>query len=123
FCRDSKVGVGDAEAVFTMHVCSITHQIAAVVVPVLGSASCGALAGWGGKRLLLRLRRGVRPPPGWCEGVTAVLWAVLALRSVLGAPEVTAMVVPVRPGVPWWWLPVPLVLGWFAVLLGTCDVL
>ncbi|GAB3279779.1 hypothetical protein GCM10027563_08230 [Parasphingorhabdus pacifica] len=78
------------------------------MVFVAGGAA-GASAGSWGRRLLLLLRRGVRPPALWCEVGVAVLWSVLAAAVFSGA-------------LPWWWAPVPLGLGWLAVLLSACDV-
>lgn len=81
-----------------------------IVLFVLLAAAAGGFAGWGGRRLLGTLRRGVRPTAGWCECAVAGLWAV------------TAGVAVVRQ-LPPWWAALPLVLGWFAVLLCACDVL
>ncbi len=39
-----------------------------------------------------------------------LLWAVVLTRAFSGS-------------LPWWWVPVPLLVGWFAVVLATCDVL
>lgn len=61
-----------------------------------------------GRVVLCSLRRGVRPPRLWCEMSVAVLWAIVAVRST--------------EGLPWWWLPVPALLGWLAVLLAVCDL-
>lgn len=69
----------------------------------------GGAAGGLGRLLLARLRRGATVRTGWCEGAVAVLWAVLGWRAADG-------------GLPWWWLPVPLVLTWFAVLLTVTDL-
>ncbi|WP_461144967.1 prepilin peptidase [Salinifilum aidingensis] len=80
---------------------------AVVVVAVCGLL--GTAAGRLGRSALLRLARGVRPPAGWCEFGVGALWAVAAVRWCL-------------PGAPGWWLPVPLVLAWFGVLLGVCDL-
>lgn len=74
------------------------------------SGAVGGCAGWFGRRLLGRLRRGVRAPPGWCEATVAVLWATVAIRALTG-------------GLPLWWSVIPLLLGWLAVLLVACDVL
>ncbi len=73
-----------------------------------GSAGFGA--GRLGSRLLRGLRRGVRPPRLWCEVAVTLLWAAVAVGETLGAT-------------PPWWVPVPLALGWLAVLLSVCDVL
>ncbi|MHA6800494.1 prepilin peptidase [Bounagaea algeriensis] len=85
--------------------CGVAGAVAVAAVCGLLGAAAGRL----GRSVLLRLSRGVRPPAGWCELGTAALWAVAAVRWFL-------------PGVSWWWLPVPLVLAWFGVLLGVCDV-
>lgn len=68
-------------------------------------AAAGALAGWAGRRLLGGLRRGAVVPAGWCETGVSVAWAVVGLREM-----------------PWWWAPVPLLMGWGGVLLGACDL-
>jgi leader peptidase (prepilin peptidase)/N-methyltransferase len=76
-------------------------------------ALLGGVAGWGagrlGRGLLGSIRRGVRPPPLCCEIPVAGLWVAVAARSA--------------GSLPWWWVPVPLLLGWFAVLLALCDLL
>lgn len=64
----------------------------------------GAVAGAAGTVLLARLRRGVATA-WWAAPAVATLWAAVAL---------------VAP--PWWWLPVPLALGWLAVLLSATDL-
>jgi leader peptidase (prepilin peptidase)/N-methyltransferase len=73
-----------------------------------GGAVAGAAAGWLGRLLLGSLRRGVRLRPLWCEVSVAVLWIIAAVRS--------------SGGLPWWWLPGPMLLGWLAVLLSACDM-
>ncbi|MDR7303300.1 prepilin peptidase [Haloactinomyces albus] len=77
-------------------------------------AFLGGIAGLGagrcGTELLRRLRRGVRPPALCCEGGVALLWALVAVRIVAGA-------------LPLWWAAVPLLVGWLAVVLTTCDLL
>lgn len=74
----------------------------------------GGIAGLGagrlGTELLRRLRRGVRPPRLSCEGAVALLWAMVSVRALVGA-------------LPLWWVPVPLLLGWLAVVLTACDLL
>lgn len=72
-------------------------------------ALLGALAGVAGSHLLARLRRGTIVHSGWLGGTVALLWAVLGWRVSTG-------------GVPAWWLPVPLALTWFAVLLTATDL-
>lgn len=64
----------------------------------------GAVAGRIGVVLLARLRRGAMTAR-WAVAAVATQWAVVAL---------------VAP--PWWWLPVPLALGWLAVLLTVTDL-
>ncbi len=75
----------------------------------LGGAGAGFAAGWLGQWLLGRLRRGVRVRRSCCEVPIAAMWALVAMRLACG-------------GLPGWWLPVPLSFGWFAVLLGVCDL-
>jgi leader peptidase (prepilin peptidase)/N-methyltransferase len=69
----------------------------------------GLLAGCLGRWLLGRLRYGTSVHIGWCAGGVAALWAVLGWRVGAGA-------------LPEWWLPVPLLLTWFAVLLTATDL-
>jgi leader peptidase (prepilin peptidase)/N-methyltransferase len=60
--------------------------------------------------MMLRwIPRGVRLPVLVCAVVVAALWAVVGERVSVGLPV-------------WWW-PVPLVLGWAGVLLGGADLL
>lgn len=59
-------------------------------------------------RFVLRAVR-AEAPPGWCEGLSAVLWAAVAWRWS-------------EPGRPGWWLPVPLVVTAFAVPLAVADL-
>lgn len=70
---------------------------------------CGAVMGGFGRWLAGRIPRGARCGPPWCELTGAVSSAVLAWRAV-------------AHGVPWWWLPVPLVVGWLAVPLAAVDL-
>jgi leader peptidase (prepilin peptidase) / N-methyltransferase len=72
-------------------------------------ALAGALAGVAGRHLLARLRRGAIVHSGWLAGGVSLLWTVLGWRVSTGA-------------VPGWWLPIPLVLTWFAVLLTATDL-
>ncbi|MCT2583227.1 prepilin peptidase [Actinophytocola sp. S1-96] len=72
-------------------------------------ALAGVLAGVAGRHLLARLRRGAVVHSGWLAAGVGVLWAVLGWRVSTGA-------------IPSWWLPVPLVLTWFAVLLTATDL-
>ncbi|WP_188988907.1 prepilin peptidase [Saccharopolyspora thermophila] len=71
-------------------------------------AAAGFGAGWVGRVVLLSARRGVVPPRWCCEAAVGLLWTVVAVR--------------VAGGMPVWWAPVPLLLGWLAVLLVVCDV-
>lgn len=80
-----------------------------IAMVVLAGGAAGGLAGRLGRGLLRALRRGVHPPTWWCECGVAALWAVVSTTAASGA-------------LPWWWLPVPLALGWLAVLLIACDV-
>ncbi|GAA0619970.1 hypothetical protein GCM10010174_43020 [Kutzneria viridogrisea] len=64
----------------------------------------GLPAGAAGRVLLRRLRRGTRVPPPWCELAVAGLWALAGWL------------------LPAWWLPVPLALAWFGVLLAATDL-
>ena len=69
-------------------------------------AVAGFVAGALGRLLLVRIRRGVVPPRWCCESGVAGAWAVVCGWG----------------GLPSWWLPVPLLVGWWAVLLAVCDV-
>lgn len=72
-------------------------------------AFAGALAGAAGRWLLAKLRRGTSVHIGWCAGGLAVLWGILGWRVASGH-------------LPWWWLPIPVALTWFAVLLTATDL-
>jgi leader peptidase (prepilin peptidase) / N-methyltransferase len=72
-------------------------------------ATAGALAGVAGRHLLARLRRGTTIHSGWLVAGVGLLWTVLGWRVSSGR-------------MPAWWLPVPLVLTWFAVLLTATDL-
>lgn len=52
--------------------------------------------------------RGVRVPAPVCGVLVAVLWVVVVQRA--------------DEGLPLWWWPVPLLLGWAGVLLGGADL-
>ncbi|MGW5644165.1 prepilin peptidase [Saccharopolyspora sp. NPDC003752] len=79
-----------------------------VLIGIAGGAA-GFGAGRLGRLLLCSARRGVRPPRMWCELAVGLLWTVVAVRAATGMPL--------------WWVAVPLLLGWLAVLLTACDVL
>ncbi|MFI7674043.1 prepilin peptidase [Actinophytocola sp. NPDC049390] len=72
-------------------------------------AAAGAAAGVAARTLLARLRRGASVHSGWCIGAVAVLWALAGWRTETGH-------------LPWWWLPIPLVVAWFAVTLTVVDL-
>ena len=65
----------------------------------------GAVAGFGARAVLARLRAPVRPAPSLCEVAVGALWALAA-----------ALPLP-----PWWW-PVPAALAWLAVVLTATDL-
>ncbi len=59
--------------------------------------------------MLRRIPRGVRVPVPVCAALVALLWAVVGTRA--------------EGGLPLWWWPVPLILGWVGVLLGGADLM
>jgi leader peptidase (prepilin peptidase) / N-methyltransferase len=69
-------------------------------------AVTGALAGGAGAMMVRRIPRGVRVPVPVCAVGVAAVWAVVGAR-----------------GLPVWWWPVPLVLGWAGVLLSGADLI
>lgn len=73
------------------------------------SGVAGWFAGSIGRLVLAALPRGTVVARGWCEWSTAVLWAVVGARAGLGE-------------LPGWWVPVPLALTWFGVLLTATDL-
>jgi leader peptidase (prepilin peptidase) / N-methyltransferase len=73
------------------------------------AAMAGAAAGAGGAMMLRRLPRGVPVPVLACAVLVAGLWGVVGGRADV-------------VGLPLWWWPVPLVLGWVSVLLGGTDL-
>lgn len=75
---------------------------------LLGTTS-GAAAGLSGRWLLSHLRRGTEVHSGYLAAAVAVLWAIVAWRVASGQ-------------LPVWWLPVPLTVTWFAVLLVVVDL-
>jgi len=76
-------------------------------IPILATA--GFFLGLLGHQLLSRLRRGAIVHKGWCAGGVAILWSIAAWRVADGH-------------LSWWWLPIPLVAAWFAVLLTVVDL-
>ncbi|MFC4857455.1 prepilin peptidase [Actinophytocola glycyrrhizae] len=72
-------------------------------------AVAGATAGVLGQALLAKLRRGATVHRGWCAPAVAALWALAGWRVEAG-------------NLPWWWLPIPLVVAWFAVTLTVVDL-
>jgi leader peptidase (prepilin peptidase)/N-methyltransferase len=76
---------------------------------VLGFGAAGALAGGVGRWLLGRLRRGAAVHCGWFEVAVGALWGLVGLRLASGY-------------LPAWWVPIPLALTWFAVLLTVTDL-
>jgi leader peptidase (prepilin peptidase) / N-methyltransferase len=79
------------------------------VIGPAGFALAGILIGLLGRRVLGRLSRAVPIRPPWCEVAAGALSAVLGWRAMVGL-------------LPWWWLPVPLLLGWIAVPLAAADL-
>jgi len=75
---------------------------------VVAFAVAGAAAGGGGAVLVSRVPRGVRVPLPVCAAVVAVLWSAVGLRAA---------------EIPVWWWPIPLLLGWAAVLLSATDLI
>lgn len=84
------------------------------VAPVLIGAGVGACAGAGagrlGFRVVRRLLRPARPRAVWCVCGVAAAWSVVAAGAAAGV---------LAP----WWAPVPLLLGWLAVVLTVADLL
>ncbi|WP_459715098.1 prepilin peptidase [Actinophytocola sp. KF-1] len=72
-------------------------------------ATAGAATGATARILLSRLRRGTTVHTGWCMAAVATLWALAGWRADTGH-------------LPWWWLPIPLVVAWFAVTLTVVDL-
>jgi leader peptidase (prepilin peptidase) / N-methyltransferase len=58
--------------------------------------------------MLCRIPRGVRVPVPVCAVAVAALWVVVGERA--------------SEGLPLWWWPVPLLLGWAGVLLSGADL-
>lgn len=74
-----------------------------------GFGLLGTAMGAIGRLVVGRCSRGVAVQPPWCELACACLSAILGWRASAGL-------------LPSWWLPVPLVLGWFAVPLTAADL-
>lgn len=72
-------------------------------------AALGATAGLAGQAILARLSRGAKVHKGWCALAVAVLWSIAGWRTESGH-------------LPWWWLPIPLTVAWFAVTLTAVDL-
>jgi leader peptidase (prepilin peptidase)/N-methyltransferase len=79
------------------------------VFGMAGFALVGIVMGGAGRLLLGRLARGVVLRPPWCELAGGVSSALLGWRATAGV-------------LPWWWLPVPLLLAWLAVPLAAADL-
>ena len=79
------------------------------VVCSVGFGLAGIVMGFVGRLLLCRLPRGVVVGPPWCELVVGGLSAVVGWRVSAGL-------------LPWWWVSVPLLLGWLAVPLAAADL-
>jgi leader peptidase (prepilin peptidase)/N-methyltransferase len=58
--------------------------------------------------MLRKIPRGARVPVPACAALVAMLWVVVSTRA--------------NQGLPLWWCPVPLILGWAGVLLGGADL-
>ncbi len=72
-------------------------------------ATTGAATGATAQTLLARLQRGAIVHKGFCAVAVAALWALVGWRAETGH-------------LPWWWLPIPLVVAWFAVTLTVVDL-
>lgn len=83
--------------------------LVAVCTVWVAVATAGAVAGAGGAMVLRRLPRGVPVPVSVCTVAVAALWAAVGEQA--------------REGLPVWWWPVPLVLGWAGVLLAGADLI
>ncbi|HEY1574000.1 MAG TPA: A24 family peptidase [Pseudonocardiaceae bacterium] len=77
------------------------------LIVVAGCALAGTVAGTLGRTAVRRSGITCRPP--WCELGCAALSAFLGWRTATGL-------------LPYWWLPVPLLLSWFAVPLVAADL-
>jgi leader peptidase (prepilin peptidase)/N-methyltransferase len=72
-------------------------------------ATTGATTGVASTQLLTHLRRGATVHTGWCAIGIATLWSLAGWRAAEGH-------------LPWWWLPIPLVVAWLAVTLTAVDL-
>lgn len=72
-------------------------------------AVAGATVGAASHSLLTRLRRGATVHKGWLVAGVATLWALAGWRAATGH-------------FPWWWLPIPLLVAWLAVVLTAVDL-
>jgi leader peptidase (prepilin peptidase) / N-methyltransferase len=72
-------------------------------------AITGATAGKASSHLLSRLHRGTTVHKGWCALGMALLWSLAGWRAASGH-------------LPWWWLPIPLLVAWLAVTLTVVDL-
>jgi len=72
-------------------------------------ATAGTATGAASQSLLVRLRRGANVHKGWFVLGLAPLWALAGWRMETGH-------------LPWWWLPIPLVVAWLAVTLTVVDL-
>lgn len=86
---------------------AVTSTVSTGVALAFGAA--GVVAGLAARRLLCRLRRGAFVRPGWCEAAVGALWGMVGWRWTQGA-------------LPFWWLPVPVLLTWLAVPLTVTDL-
>jgi leader peptidase (prepilin peptidase)/N-methyltransferase len=83
------------------------HRGVMALVAFCGAA--GALSGAAGGTLLTRLRRGCAVHSGWLAFAVSLLWAAVGWRVASGR-------------LPAWWLPIPLAVTWFAILLAVVDL-
>lgn len=72
-------------------------------------ATTGATAGAVSHHLLARMPRGATIHKGWLVAGVATLWALTGWRAAAGH-------------LPWWWLPVPLLVAWLLVILTAVDL-
>jgi len=75
---------------------------------IIGFLAAGCVMGFVGRYVLGRLERGVVLRPPWCELAAGALSLFVGWRAAAGV-------------LPWWWVPVPLLLGWLAVPLAAVD--